>query len=173
MIFLYFLLFEKILATGPPRGIPSWGTKRTRTARYEVSQDENKSCEICRPKCPHWKNLSQPKRNVESMKWYLRKQTKEEKVAYRQNKNKMKREWYANLPKDKKVKYLKKSSDYKREQLSNMSIEQRKAKTLKATLRRKQRLDRLTPEQRREWHRKNNGYNRKSKAKEDTMNLTM
>ncbi|PWN33633.1 uncharacterized protein FA14DRAFT_156321 [Meira miltonrushii] len=92
----------------------SWGAKKMRTARYEVSEanaknvqlhptgnphEQSKRCDICRPHCPHWKSLSRSKRNTEGVRWHKKNQTKEQKIAYDARQRVIKKEWYANLTK--------------------------------------------------------------------------
>lgn len=175
----------------------SWGAKRARTERYEVqipniesshAYVNPKPCEICRPNCPHWNSLSKKERNNESVKWYMKNLTKEEKLVYRKKHNASRRQWYSTLSKEHKGKIISRISDIRRNRRNNltaegrvesyqkdrqsrqrkldkMSVEERtefirRKKELSAQTR-KNRIASMSVEERRKWYKKNKDYTRK------------
>lgn len=158
--------------------IGNWGAKKARTARYEVlssdaepsqtsvnsgkgPHNQSKSCDICRPNCSHWKSLSRPKRNRESMRWHLKNQTEEQRVEKRKHLNATKRQWYLNLSKERKVEMLKKSNDLRVKRFNKLNDEEKQAAKENHSEKRRRRLEGMTVDERREWHKKNNSYSRK------------
>jgi hypothetical protein len=176
----------------------SWGAKRARTERYEVQisniesshvdVNPDKPCKICRPNCPHWNSLSKKERNNESVKWYMKNLTKEEKSVYRKKLNASRRQWYSTLSKEHKGKIISRISDIRRIRRDNLTTEERKefyqkdvqsrqrkldkmgveerteflkSKNELATQTRKNRLASMSVEERRKWYKKNKDYSRK------------
>ncbi|PWN33634.1 uncharacterized protein FA14DRAFT_156322 [Meira miltonrushii] len=117
----------------------SWGSKRARTARFEVNApeqmlslssalksetSENRSkCVYCRPNCPHWESMSKKQRESARIRLYYSNQSKEEKMK----RNAYLRQRYTNLPEEVKAQNKQLYISRRRERIAIMSPKERKA----------------------------------------------